>query len=367
MMDFRRKTLVILGAAAFVSVALSGLVLYQRARQGTPQFTPTEFLPGFAANVKNATSIHIVGSAGAFDVVFSEGKGWLLPDRGNYPADFDEVRHTLIGLATLETLGPKTARPDWLRYLGLETPPKGPGVSIIVKDAKGAVLADLIAGNMQPLGYPGGTSGLFVRRPGENQTWLARAVFVPHGNITAWLKAQVLDIGAARLEEVAVTPASGPAFTVSRPSPGIQVYNLLNPPKSGTPNSQFVNVIPYAVTNFSIVDVKPAASVDFSKSSRVIARTFEGLLVTFDLTEQGEDVWAKLTASTAPGASPQTVKEAQDINTRNAGWAFKLPTDKGRALTSDLARVMTAAPAASPFEGMSAQDLQGLAARGITP
>ena len=45
--------------------------------------------------------------------------------RGNYPADFDEVRHTLIGLAALETIEPKTARADWLHYVGLDTPPKG--------------------------------------------------------------------------------------------------------------------------------------------------------------------------------------------------------------------------------------------------
>ena len=68
-------------------------------------------------------------------------KGWVLPARGNYPADFDQVRHTLIGLAALETIEPKTARADWLPYIGLDTPPKGNGIEITVSDKQGKTLA----------------------------------------------------------------------------------------------------------------------------------------------------------------------------------------------------------------------------------
>ena len=130
MTDFRRRNLIVLGALAILSIVLATIVLGIRARDSRPHFTSGEFLPGFATRVKDATRIHIVSHDGAFDIDYQPANGWVLPARGNYPADFDQVRHTLIGLATLESVEPKTARADWLSYVGLDTPPKGDGIAI---------------------------------------------------------------------------------------------------------------------------------------------------------------------------------------------------------------------------------------------
>ena len=123
-METRRRNLIVLGSAALVSLALAAVALEQRAAEGEPHYTQAEFLPGFAAAVKNAALIQVTGHDGAFDVAYTADKGWVLPQRGNYPADFDQVRHTLIGMATLETIAPKTARADWLHYLQLDAPQK---------------------------------------------------------------------------------------------------------------------------------------------------------------------------------------------------------------------------------------------------
>ncbi len=353
MMDKRRRILIGLGSAALVSVLLAGFALEQRAAEGLPHYTPTEVLPGFSANVKNSALIEITSHGGTFTVVGEQGKGWVLPGKGNYPANFDEVRHTLIGMAALETIAPKTSRADWLHYLALDAPPKGTGTQITVKDSKGAVLASLIMGNMEDLGDPNGTSGVFVRKPGDNQTWLARTVFTPHGDAASWLSTNVLNLGATRLEEIAMTPAKGAPYTIHRAHPSDQAYTLAIPPKQGTPNAQMINAIAYAVTSFSLTDVQPASGMDFSKGSHAVARGFDGLLVSFDVIQQGSDVWAKLTASTAPGAAPMVANEAASINAHSAGWAYKLPPEKGAALTSDLPKLMTPPPAP---QGLS-QDL----------
>src|SRR5512146_972147 len=101
MSDFRRRNLIVLGAFALLSVILAVATLALRARETAARFTPGEFLPGFASSVKRATRIHIVTHDNAFDVTYSQAKGWVLPARGNYPANFEQVRHTLIDLATL--------------------------------------------------------------------------------------------------------------------------------------------------------------------------------------------------------------------------------------------------------------------------
>jgi hypothetical protein len=360
MMETRRRNLVILGSAALISLALAAFALEQRAAQGRPHYAPTEFLPGFAANVKNAALIHVASHNGEFDVAYTD-KGWVLPSRGNYAADFDEVRHTLIGLATLQTIAPRTARADWLHYLSLDAPHAsnakdgGTGIEFTVKDKDGKVLTSLIAGHMEELGDPNGTSGLFVRHPDDNQAWLARAVFVPHDDIASWLNTKVLTLGGTRLQEVVVTPAKGPTFMVNRPSASAQIYTLTNAPKNGAPNSRTVNSIPFAIANFSFTDVRPAAPADFAKASHAIGRTFDGLLVTFDLIQQGTDIWTRLSASTAPGAKPEIAQQASAINARAAGFAFNMPPEKGSALLVDLATIMTPPPAPPNPQGMPPQ------------
>lgn len=324
------RTLLLLGLAALISVTMAIFALNRRFNEDAPQFATGEFLPGFAARVKNAARIHIVSHDGTFDVTYTPDKGWVLPQRGNYPADFDEVRHTLIGLAALEIIAPKTARADWLHYIGLETPPKGNGVLLTVSDARGHVLASLIMGNMETLGDPGGAAGLFVRQPGETQSWLARAVFVPHGAPSDWMLLHVLDIDAARLKDITIAPSGAKPFTLARAHMSDLDF-ALSPP-AGKTNPQVLNAVPTAITNFSAIDVRPAAQIDFAKPAQVTAHTFDGLTVSLEAVPVGPDIWARLSAAAAPGAVPGIADEARALDARTAGWAYKLAPDKGRLL-----------------------------------
>ncbi len=351
MSDRNRRHLIILGAAALVSVLLAAGVLFLRAEQGRSHFVASEFLPGFAANVKNAASIHVAGHGSEFDVALVGGR-WVLPGHGNYPADFDQVRHTLIGLAALETAAPKTARADWLHYVNLDTPPSGNGVEYIVKDASGKTLAAVITGTTEQLGDPNGTIGLFVRHPGENQTYLAHSVFTPAGDLLSWLNNSVINLGAARIKDVTVTPPRGKGFVVTRDKEDDLKFKLANPPKGGNPNQQMLDAIPYAVSSFSLDDVAPVASVDFTNASHVVGKGFDGLVVAIDIIPKGHDLWARITASAAPGAGPDALKDANGINDKVAGWAYKLPDEKGKALITDLDTIMTPPPAPAGQPGM---------------
>ena len=74
MMDKRSRTLIGLGSAALVSLVLAGIALEQRAAEGQPQYTPTEVLPGFSANVKNSRLIQIASHNGTFNVANVPGR-----------------------------------------------------------------------------------------------------------------------------------------------------------------------------------------------------------------------------------------------------------------------------------------------------
>jgi len=334
-MDSRRRTLIFIGSAALVFAAAAGIVLWQRAAEGVARYTPVTFLPGFEEKAKDATRIEITNHDGRFAVALTDA-GWVLPDRGNYPANFDEVRQTLITLAQLTTIRPGTSRPDWLHYIALDDPPKGLGTDLVVKDANGAVLTHLIFGNVEELGN---STAVFVRHPGDNQSYLARAVFPLNGAVANWLKAGLFDMGPGRLQEVVVTPASGPGYTVGRMF-GAQPVTVLKP-EGGTPDPQIVDGLGFAVAAFAVEDVRPAAAIDFKGATKVEAHSFDGLAINLLVIRLDDDYWAQVSAAAAPRAPAAIAQEAATINARTTGWAFRMTREKGAMLTASLQRLMT--------------------------
>ncbi|MEP6831618.1 MAG: DUF4340 domain-containing protein [Rhizomicrobium sp.] len=355
MMDFRRRNLIVLGALAVISVALAGLMLTFRAQEGRARFTPGEFLPGFAAHVKEATHIHVVSRDGTFDVDYLSAKGsWVLPARGNYPADFERVRQTLIGLAALEAVEPKTARADWLAYIGLDAPPKGSGTAITVTDKADKILAALIIGNAAELENAQGVTGVFVRHPGDNQSYLARAVFTLRGNVADWLETGVMSIEAARLNTVTITPTSGAPFTLARANPSDREYKLQGPPppKGFAVNPAMLNLIPQLITGFAFVDVQPASQIDFSKAVHLTAHTFDMQNIRMDAIVVKDTVWVRVSAQPDPGTPTMQRQEAGIINARAAEWAYKLSPNKGQLLMTTRDALMTKAEPSGPAGGL---------------
>jgi hypothetical protein len=334
--DPRRRTLAILAGAALISILAAFLALQYQSAQTQATRASETFFPSLAHSLPDVAKIHIESSKGAFDVVLGTDKQWRVAQRAGYPASFDQIRQTLIGLSTLQTIEPKTTRPDWFSYVNLDAPPRGSGVLIRVSGNKGDELADIIIGKSEDIGDPGGAMGLFVRKPRDMQSWLARSVFEPKSESGDWLDKTVLNVDRARVQEVDVTPQTGPAFVVRREKPSDPDFALLNIPRGrelsnvGAPDN-----VASAVAGFTFDDVRPAKAFDFSKATQVVTKTFDGLTVTASIVREGQDSWAEIAAAGAP-QSPAAQKEARDIVARASGWAYKLPDYKGQQFLTTL-------------------------------
>jgi hypothetical protein len=345
--DPRRRNLIVLATATVVAVLLAFAALWQQGNLDRPAYAPQEFLPGFAAHVREAARIHIASKAGgAFDVVFTPEKGWVLPERSNYPASFDLVRRTLVGLAALQTIEPKTARAEWLHYVSLDAPPVGDGIAITVRDEKGRVLAALITGKSAEIGDTSGATGLFVRRPDETQSWLVRSVLDPRSSLSDWIEKSVMDVDRARIQEVDVTPATGRAFVVRRQKPSDPDFALSPLPKGKSVSDPTVpDGVAAAITGFGFDDVRAAGELTAPAGTRLVTKTFDGLIVTVDVQRQGADYWATISAAALDPAKPDAAKEAAAINARASGWAYKLPAYKGQLFMTTLDNLLQPAPA----------------------
>ena len=344
--DRRRRTLAILAGLAVVSAGLAFLGVHEETAQLAPKYEPETFLPGIASRIGGATRIHVAGKNVSFDVVKSKS-GWVLPARGGYPASFDEVQKTLVSLAGLETVAPKTARPDWFHYVGLDVPPKGSGVLISVGDAQGTIAA-VIFGKPEDIGDASGALGLFARKANENQSWLVRSVFQPKASVSDWIDKNVLSVDRARIAETDVTPIAGAAYIVKRDKPSDADFALASIPKGRSlSDPAAADPVAAAIADFAFDDVRPASAVDFSKAAHLVTKTFDGLTVSTDAVAQGSDTWVRLSAAAAPGSA--VASEANEINARSKGWAYKLPSYKGQPFMTSLESLLkpTGAPASA--------------------
>src|SRR5262249_24031363 len=132
--DTRKRNLAILGGIALLSVLFAILALHQEAALTGPKFAQETFFPQLPGQAQKSAGIHIVSKAqGAFDDVFDPQKGWVLPEHGDYPASFEQLKTTIVGIAALQTIQPETARTDWLHYLDLDAPPNGSGTQFTLE------------------------------------------------------------------------------------------------------------------------------------------------------------------------------------------------------------------------------------------
>jgi hypothetical protein len=345
--DPRRRNLSILAGVAIVMVVLALLALVRQSQEVAPHYQPEAFLPGLASQVREIAHIRVVAKNGTVDVQFKPDKGWVVTTHDDYPASFEHVREILVGLAGLETIEPKTARADWLHYLDLDAPPRGDGVAITLQDGQGHALASIITGKHVDIGDPSGAVGMFVRRADSDQSWLVRSVFEPKADVKEWLDKQVIDIELSRIQEVDVNPAEGPSYEIRRDKPNVADLNLVDIPKGreiAYPGA--TDGVAGAVTGFTFDDVQPAKNFDFSDGahgSRIVTHTFDGLTVTMNAIQKGQDYWATISAEGTEGKSAAQ-KQARTIDARTSGWAYKLPPYKGRQFMTTLDSLLKPLP-----------------------
>ncbi|HEX2594584.1 MAG TPA: DUF4340 domain-containing protein [Rhizomicrobium sp.] len=340
--DPRRRNLAILGGIAALALIAALLAVWHQSSTEESESSQT-FFPQLAHAIAQhqAAQIHIESKAGGkFDVVFHPQTGWVIATSGNFPASFEQVNGTLVGLAAMQTVEKKTSRPDLLHYLGLDAPPKGDGTLIVVKTEKGETLASIITGKTSDIGDQTGATGLFVRRPDSDQSWLVRSVSEIRTGLTDWMSKTVMDVDRARVQEADMTPLQGPAYSVHRDKPSVADFTLTPLPAGRELSDPTVaNGVADSIVGFSFDDAKPASGFDFGKAGRLVTKTFDGLIVTVSTIKTDSGYWAIVSADIAPGKT-SAAKEAGDINTRARGWAYKLADFKGAQFTTPLENLL---------------------------
>src|SRR5438270_12666360 len=212
------RSLSFLASATGVLVAIAIVVLVSgdrgvsRAAPGQPAF------PALAAKLGDIASV-TVSREGATMTLIRDGDSWLVAEKGNYPANAAKISQIVRAMADLTLVEPKTQNPDLYPRLEVEDPGNGKSALVAVKDKSGEELAEAIVGKRRYDRLGAGNDGVYLRKPGETQAWLARGTLDPSGDPASWLDRQIIDISEKQIAKVTLTQPDGSKLVIGRGKP----------------------------------------------------------------------------------------------------------------------------------------------------
>ncbi len=267
-------------------------------------------------------------------------QGWAIRERGDYPASFETVKATVLGLLDLQKSEAKTTRPENFARLGVEAlDQKGESRKITLLDADGKPLASVIVG--RPVFDLGGEGSAYIRIPDSDQVWLAHGAVNFGTEARDWIDRRIVDVLPAEIRQDHVVRPDGSALTIDRRSATEGPWQLLELPKGARlKRPEILDSMASAIATAEAEDVMPSAQAPGGgKPARLELATFDGLRLSGTIVEADGERWLRLSAMPVPGDTddPSVDARAAAINARVEGWAFRVPAWKVDPLLKPLA------------------------------
>ena len=219
--------------------------------------------------------------------------------------------------------------PDRLARLEVEdvTVKDAKSKQVTLADAAGKPLAALIVGKQNSTFDLNGLRGLYVRKPGDPQSWLAEGgVEVPAAAVDL-VDRNVVDVPPDTIQRVHFEAAGAPPMNVSKADKAAPDFALEPLPEGRAADPEAVKRLAQAFAAVTLDDVRADKNADKAvKAGTVEAVTFDGLTLKAELLSLDGGTWLRLHADAS--GSEAAIAEAKTINERTAGWLFKLPQFK---------------------------------------
>jgi hypothetical protein len=330
----QRRSVILLTSATAVMVVLAAVALATGGSPTGPAGGGEPALPGLAAKLGEVGSVEV--RRADLDLTFvRDGDNWLTVQKSDYPADAGKVRRVVLALADMSLVEPKTRDPGLYPRLEVEDPGKGKSTLVTIKDKSGSDLARLIIGKKSYDRLGEGNDGVYVRKPGDRQSWLARGSLDFTDGMPNWLARRILDIPDSRIAKVVLTQPDGAVLRLSRAKPDGK-FAVENPPKEAKYKSDTALGEPaMALETLDLDDVVAKAKLPVPNTGVTSASytTFDGLSVAVKLFAHDNKDWVTIAATgTGKGAD-----EAKKIDRRVGHWVYAIPPYKAKMIETKLA------------------------------
>lgn len=308
--------------------------------------------PALQRQVSAIAEIEVAGASGQFALSRSKG-GWANMGIGGYPARSTRVEKVIGAMAGLRYIEPKTGRSKLYHKLDVEDVSAGAeSTRLTIKDAAGAVLADIIAGKPKNNIAGFDRQGVYVRLPGDERAWLVEGTLDVRHDAVDWSDRMVVDIDARSLTALSVRHADGEILALHRNQPQDRKLTLKNLPVGAKVEHQHqIDYMAGLLQGVRFNDAKRTSATDLEAipAFEAMVQSKDHLAVTLRASEPAQDgsLWARIDAQVTDDAqaSDRARREATRIRSNFGGWSLKLPrtiTDRLKIRVSDIIKTDTA-------------------------
>ena len=301
--------------------------------------------------LNDIVEVKIEGPNGIFSII-SNDKKWILPNLANFPVSVDKIKRVIVGLARLETIEAKTKNPELHGELGLNSPSSktSPSTSVSLIGNKNHILASLLVGKDSK----SGKDTRYVRRPGDNQTWLAWRNFELPNSPIGWLEDNLFSVKRWRVADIKILHASDSEVFIARSDYSEQYFKVQNLKEDELPLNPYVgNQIGSAIEKLPVKNIMLKQKANKKNFIKTEFTTFDGLKITIENFTINNERWVELVAQydetlrrELPKDGPNIIglpempsieevnQEVNLLNQKFSDWIFQFNKSKHQQFTT---------------------------------
>lgn len=351
------NSLTILAIITGLMVLLMLVTIYQ-SDDDTDDFAL--LYPDLFSQLSDVNKLVFKGEEGNFTLIRSSGEDWVVADYFNYPADYDLVKRMLIDVADAKILEAKTDDPELHYVLGVDRDDIGSGEALEIEMFNDDnMIAGIVLGKTRDVTVQSGPRQTYVRRSGEDQTWLAEGYLQISPVMLNWIDGEIINVARERVARVDIIQPNGDTATL---------INLGKKDKFGTPEDRDKTVFKYQQLGYDIAgslhqlrleDVTPIDDFSREGSEVVTAEflTYDGLKIVSETSFIDGFYYATFRAEYDDSATdniPAAIaeldvlksredveQEIAELNEQFAKWAYRVGGFVGTNLMRAKADIVT--------------------------
>ncbi len=298
--------------------------------------------PGLAPKLADVERIEISHQGKQTVIEKRADGGWGVASMHDYPVQEVKLRGMLTALTELRLTEPRTRDPTEFSRLGVDDPNGAKSSADLLRlvDSAGRPILALIVGHRRVRSQANVPEEVYVRRPDENQSWLAEGSLQVDADASLWLDRNVMNIAHDRIESVTV---GDQALVFGRQN---GKFVLTVPAEHPKLEDYKVDDVARALELLTFEAVKADADAPGVEAGHAVFTTRDGLAITVMVLHADKDVWARFAFA---GSSDKGKAEAAKLNGRVAGWTYQIGSWKEKSLVptlDDLKAEAQAKPAA---------------------
>lgn len=318
--------------AAVVFAIAAVAVAFNQPSISTVNLENEAAFPEVRDKANDVSKITITTGEGSFALTRKEDGNWVAPEKYDYPAASKKVRELIVTMADMKLVEPKTAQADRFTRLEVEDIDVEGSNSRLVRleTANGDVVAEAIFGKTRYRLTGRSESGTYIRRPGEQQAWLASGKVNVENELDDWLEKEIVHLSSDSVRRVELTPHGGQTYSAERTDKEGD-FQVAGVPEGRKLKDGATNSLAPVLAYVDLKDVRPRGEFEMPAERHTArAATFDGVEVSVEFAKTDDANWAVFSAryvgdSAEESEEAKAARErAEEINDRVKDWAYQI-------------------------------------------